>query len=66
VVKFLRSQEHKANLSYFQKEHPLRTFTKADLIDSIYDRFDFSKAKSTQVVESLLEIGNMPRGEIRS
>ena len=31
------------------------TLTKADLIDSIYNRFDFSKAKSAQAVESLLE-----------
>ena len=32
------------------------TLTKEDLIDSIYNRFDFSKAKSAQAVESLLEI----------
>ena len=30
------------------------TLTKADLIDTIYNRFDFSKAKSAQAVESLL------------
>ena len=30
------------------------TLIKADLIDSIYNRFDFSKAKSAQAVESLL------------
>ncbi len=30
--------------------------TKAHLIDTIYNRFDFFKAKSTQVVESLVEI----------
>jgi len=29
--------------------------TKEDLIDSIYNRFDFSKAKSAHMVESLLE-----------
>jgi integration host factor subunit alpha len=32
------------------------TLTKEDLIDSIYNRFDFSKAKSAQAVESLLAI----------
>jgi nucleoid DNA-binding protein len=32
------------------------TLTKADLIDTIYNRFDFSKAKSAQAVESLLAI----------
>ena len=32
------------------------TLTKADLIDTIYNRFDFSKAKSTRAVESLLAI----------
>lgn len=32
------------------------TLTKADLIDSIYNRFDFSKANSAQAVESLLAI----------
>lgn len=31
------------------------TLTKEDLIDSIYNRFDFSKAKSAHMVESLLE-----------
>ena len=31
------------------------TLTKADLIDTIYNRFDFSKAKSAQAVESLVE-----------
>jgi len=31
------------------------TLTKADLIDTIYNRFDFSKAKSAQLVESILE-----------
>ena len=31
------------------------TLTKADLIDTIYNRFDFSKAKSAQALESLLE-----------
>ena len=32
------------------------TLTKEDLINSIYNRFDFSKAKSAQAVESLLAI----------
>jgi len=32
------------------------TLTKADLIDTIYNRFDFPKNKSAQLVESLLEI----------
>ena len=32
------------------------TLTKAHLIDTIYNRFDFPKNKSAQVVESLLEI----------
>jgi len=32
------------------------TFTKADLIDSIYNQVGLSKTKSIQVVESLLEI----------
>ena len=32
------------------------SLTKTDLIDSIYNRVDFPKAKSTQVVDSLLEI----------
>jgi len=32
------------------------TLTKADLIDSIYNRFDFSKAKSAQAVESIFAI----------
>jgi len=31
------------------------TLTKADLIDTIYNRVDLPKAKSTQVVESLVE-----------
>ena len=31
------------------------TLTKEDLIDSIHNRFDFSKAKSARAVESLLE-----------
>ena len=31
------------------------TLTKEDLIDSIYNRFDFSKAKSAQAVEFLVE-----------
>ena len=31
------------------------TLTKEDLINSIYNRFGFSKAKSAQAVESLLE-----------
>ena len=31
------------------------TLTKADLIDTLYNRFDFPKNKSTQVVESLVE-----------
>jgi integration host factor subunit alpha len=31
------------------------TLTKADLIDTIYNRFDFSKAKSAHIVESLVE-----------
>ena len=30
------------------------TLTKEDLIDTIYNRFDFSKAKSARAVESLL------------
>jgi len=32
------------------------TLTKADLIDSMYNKVGVSKTKSTQVVESLLEI----------
>ena len=32
------------------------TLTKEDLIDSIHNRFDFSKAKSTRAVESILAI----------
>jgi len=32
------------------------TLTKADLIDSMYNQVGLSKAKSTQVVESFLEI----------
>ena len=32
------------------------TLTKEDLIDTIYNRFDFSKAKSARAVESLLAI----------
>jgi integration host factor subunit alpha len=32
------------------------TLTKAHLIDTIYNRFDFSKNRSAQAVESLLEI----------
>ena len=32
------------------------TLTKADLIDSMYNHVGLSKTKSTQVVESLLEI----------
>jgi integration host factor subunit alpha len=32
------------------------TLTKEDLIDSIYNRFDFSKAKSAWAVESILAI----------
>jgi len=32
------------------------TLTKADLIDTIYNRVDLPKNKSTQVVESLVEI----------
>ncbi|NVM25493.1 MAG: integration host factor subunit alpha [Desulfobacterales bacterium] len=32
------------------------TLTKADLIDSMYNQVGLSKTKSTQVVESLLEI----------
>jgi integration host factor subunit alpha len=31
------------------------TLTKANLVDSIYDQLDFSKTKSAQLVESLLE-----------
>ena len=31
------------------------SLTKADLIDSIYNRVDLPKAKSAQVVESLIE-----------
>ena len=32
------------------------TLTKADLIDSIYNRLDLPKKKSSQLVESILEI----------
>ncbi len=32
------------------------TLTKQDLIDSVYDKSDFQKQKSTSTVESLLEI----------
>jgi len=32
------------------------TLTKADLIDSIYNRLDLPKKKSSQLVDSLLEI----------
>ena len=32
------------------------TLTKQDLIDSVYDKSDFQKQKSTSAVESLLEI----------
>jgi integration host factor subunit alpha len=32
------------------------TLTKADLIDSIYNQLDLSKAKSAQLLEFLLEI----------
>jgi hypothetical protein len=64
-VEFLTSQGHEANSSYPQKKHPLMSLKKADLIDPSLNRFDFSEAKSTQVVESLLEIGNVPIGEIR-
>ena len=32
------------------------SLTKADLIDSVYNRIDLPKTKSTRVVESLLEI----------
>ena len=32
------------------------TLTKADLVDTIYNRVDLPKTKSTQVVESLVEI----------
>jgi len=32
------------------------TLTKADIIDTMYNQFNISKTKSTQVVESLLEI----------
>lgn len=32
------------------------TLTKAHLIDTIYNRVDLPKAKSTRVIESLLEI----------
>ena len=31
------------------------TLTKADLVDTLYNRFDFPKTKSTRVVESLVE-----------
>ena len=31
------------------------TLTKADLIDAVYNQVGFSRTKSTQVVESLLE-----------
>jgi nucleoid DNA-binding protein len=31
------------------------TLTKANLVDSIYEQLDFSKTKSAQLVESLLE-----------
>jgi len=40
------------------------SLTKADLIDTIYNRVDPPKTKSTQVVESLLEIVNVPIGDI--
>ena len=32
------------------------TLTKSDLIDGIYNKFDFSKAKSAQAVESIFAI----------
>jgi len=32
------------------------TLTKADLVDTIYNQLDVPKTKSTQVVESLIEI----------
>ncbi len=32
------------------------TLTKQDMIDSVYDKSDFQKQKSTSAVESLLEI----------
>ena len=32
------------------------TLTKADIIDTIYNQLDFPKTRSTQVVESLIEI----------
>ena len=32
------------------------TLTKADIIDTIYNQLDVPKTKSTQVVESLIEI----------
>ena len=32
------------------------TLTKQDLIDSVYDKSDFQKQKSTSTIESLLEI----------
>lgn len=41
------------------------TLPKADLIDSIYNRFDFSKAKSIEVVDFFSEIRNVPIGEMR-
>jgi integration host factor subunit alpha len=41
------------------------TLTKADLIDSVYNQVGFSRTKSTQVVESLLENikATLERGE---
>jgi integration host factor subunit alpha len=38
-----------------RKENPLMTLTKEEIIDTIYNRFDFSKAKSAHMVESLLK-----------
>jgi len=35
---------------------PVSLLTKANLIDSVYDKSDFQKQKSTSTVESLLEI----------
>ena len=32
------------------------TLTKADIVDTIYNQLDLPKARSTQVVDSLLEI----------
>jgi integration host factor subunit alpha len=50
-----KSSSHPVSLTRLQKEHPLMTVAQADLIDTIYSGFDFSKAKSPHMVESLPE-----------